>query len=285
MRYTYEDMANQFPDNDACLDKLFQDRYGNLEACPKCGVVAPKYYRVKKRTAYACKDCRHQLYPLVGTIFEKTTTPLKYWFHAMYIFGVSKNGVSAKELQRQIPVSYPTAHRMYKMIRLAMHEQGMLGDKGAVEVDEHYHGGRRKQSDKDNKMPIMAALENGPVKTIRTAVVDRTNARTAFNFLDDNVFTGSVVHTDESKIYQSKKVKQNYNHASIRHIYHEYSKNGVTTNHVESWFGHFKKSVRGTYNAVSPAYLGSYAAEFSFRYNHRDELIFPLLLARAEQQL
>lgn len=285
MRYTYEDMKKQFPDEDACLDKLFQDRYGNLEACPKCGVTPAKFYRIKKRTAYACKDCRHQLYPLVGTIFEKTTTPLSLWFHAMYIFGVSKNGVSAKELQRQVRVSYPTAHRMYKKIRLVMHEQGMLGDKGAVEVDEHYHGGRRSQREMDNKMPVMAALENGPVKTIRTAVVNKTNTKTAHEFLEDNVFYGSMLHTDESKIYQSKKVKRNYNHASIRHAYHEYSKGGVTTNHVESWFGHFKKSVRGTYNAVSPAYLENYVAEFAFRYNHKDEAIFPLLLARAGRPL
>lgn len=285
MRYTYEDMKKQFPDDDACLDKLFQDRYGDLEACPKCGVTPAKFYRIKKRTAYACKDCRHQLYPLAGTIFEKTTTPLTLWFHAMYIFGVSKNGVSAKELQRQIGVSYPTAHRMYKLIRLAMREQGMLGDKGAVEVDEHYHGGRRKQSDKDQKMPVMAALENGPVKTIRTDVVERANTKTAHKFLEDNVFYGSMLHTDESKIYKSNKVRRDYNHASIRHIRHEYSRNGVTTNHVEAWFGHFKKSVRGTYNAVSPAYLNSYLTEFAFRYNHKDEVIFPLLLARAGKQL
>ncbi len=285
MRYTLEEMQTQFPNDDACLDKLFQDRYGNLEACPNCGVVAPKYYRVKSRTAYACKDCRHQLYPLVGTIFEKTTTPLRYWWHAMYLFSVSKNGVSAKELQRQIPVSYPTAHRMEKMIRVVMSEQGMLGDIGPVEVDEHYHGGRRKQSDKDQKMPIMAALENGPVKTIRTAIVDRANTATAHKFLEENVFYGSMLHTDESKIYKSKKVQMNYQHASIRHIYHEYSVNGVTTNHVESFFGQFKKSMRGTYNAVSPAYLHSYVDEFTFRYNHRKEPIFSLILAKAGQQL
>ena len=85
MRYTLEDMQKQFPSDDVCLDSLFQSRYGEMEACPNCGVVAPKYYRVKSRTAYECKDCRHQIYPLVGTIFQKSTTPLRYWWHAMYM--------------------------------------------------------------------------------------------------------------------------------------------------------------------------------------------------------
>jgi transposase len=285
MRYTVKDMREQFPDDASCLQMIFDSRYGQLDACPKCGAVAPKYHRVKGRTSYACQDCGHHLYPLAGTIFEKSTTPLTDWFHAIYLFSVSKNGVSAKEIERQVGVSYKTAHRMAKMIRLLMHEHGMLGDKGAVEVDEMYIGGRRKQTEKDQKMPVMAALENGPVKTIRTGIVARTNTKTAHDFLENNVFYGSMLHTDESKIYKSLKVKQNYNHASIRHIGEEWSKDGVTTNHVESFFGHFKKSMRGTYNAVSPAYLGCYVNEFAFRYNHRNEPIFSLLLVKAGKQL
>lgn len=145
MRYTIKDTRADFPDDDACLQQIFDSRYGELKACPSCGVVNAKYYRVKKRRSYSCKECRHQTYPLAGTIFEKTTTPLPDWFHAMYLFSDSKNGVSAKEIERQVGVSYKTAHRMAKLICLVMNESGKLGFLEApVEADEAYIDGRQR---------------------------------------------------------------------------------------------------------------------------------------------
>jgi transposase len=127
MRYVLKQMKSQFPDDDACLQYLFDKQFGNMKACPKCGIREPKYYRVKSRPSFVCKECRNQIFPLVGTIFEKSTTPLTDWFHAIYLFSVSKNGVSAKELERQVAVSYKTAHRMEKLIRLLMMEHEKLG--------------------------------------------------------------------------------------------------------------------------------------------------------------
>jgi transposase-like protein len=280
MRYTLKDMQKQFPSDEACLQMIFESRYGHLKACPKCGVVSPKYYRIKKRMAYECKDCGNQLYPLVGTIFEKTTTPLTDWFHAIYLVSVAKNGISAKEIERQVAVSYKTAHRMAKQIRRLMGEHGMLGGLGTpIEMDEVYIGGRKKQSSGDKKTPVLAAVE---VKgQIRTQVVERANSQTALSFLAKYVRNGSMLHTDESKIYKHKQVKQYYQHGSVRHIANEFLKDGVTTNHVENFFGQLKRSLDGTFHAVSPYYLHLYVSEFAYRYNHRREAIFPLLVAKA----
>lgn len=287
MRYTVKDMRKQFPDDDACLQMIFMSRYGNMKACLKCGVVRAKYYRVNNRKSFVCKECRHQLYPLVGTIFEKTTTPLTDWFHAIYLLSVSKNGISAKEIERQISVSYKTAHRMAKQIRLLMRESGRLGDLGTpIEVDEAFIGGRKKQENMkyDKKTPIMAALEVGG--HVRTAVVPQATSLHALPFLEANIRNGSVLHTDESMIYKHKQVKMYYDHASVRHIGREYvSKDGVTTNHVEGFFGQLKRSLDGTFHAVSPYYLGLYVSEFAYRYNHRNELIFPLLVAKAAKPI
>ena len=276
-------MREEFPNDEACLKFLFEKRYGNLRACYKCGTVKPRFYPVKGRKSFACNDCGYHIYPLVGTIFEKTTTPLIYWLHAIYLFSVSKNGVAAKELERQIGVSYKTAHRMEKQIRLLMSEGGKLGDMGTpIEVDEAYIGGKRKQSSyHDNKTPILAALEVGG--HVRTRVVPRAHSLHTLPFLEDYVYEGSTLHTDESKLYKHLKVKQSYNHASIRHIAKEFVKDGVTTNHVEGFLGQLKRSLDGTYHAVSPRYLSWYVSEFAYRYNHRNELIFPLLLAKAAQ--
>jgi transposase len=272
-------MRSEFPDDDVCLQTLFNNRYGDLKACPKCGVRKPTFYRVKGRMSFVCKDCRHQIYPLVGTIFEKTTTPLTDWFHAIYLFSVSKNGVSAKEIERQVGVSYKTAHRMAKKIRLIMWEDDfMLGGGGkTVQADETYVGGRCPMSSRiDNKTPVLAALEvDGKMKT---QVVNKADMTTVTPFIFDNVSSGSTIHTDESKIY--KKVRRYYNNGSVRHISKKYVENGVTTNHLEGFFGNAKRAIDGTYHAVSPYYLHSYFSEFVFRYNHRHELVFPLLLER-----
>lgn len=281
MRYTLKDMQAQFTDDDACLQYLFDARYGGMKACPHCGIVSPKYYRVKQRMSFVCKECRHQIYPLAGTIFEKSTTPLTDWFHALYLFSVSKNGVSAKEIERQVRVSYKTAHRMAKMIRILMNESGKLGFLGTpIEVDEAYIGGKSKQSKKgDNKTPVLAALEVGG--HVRTAVVPKANSDTAVPFLESNVRLGSMLHTDESKIYKHLRVRVVFEHESVRHIAKEFVKNGVTTNHVEGFFGQLKRSVNGTYHSVSPYWLHSYVSEFAFRYNHRHQNVFSLLLAKA----
>lgn len=281
MRYTIKQMQAEFPDNDTCLQFLFERRYGDMKACPKCGVDKPSYYRVKKRTAYECKDCGYQIYPLVGTIFEKSTTPLTDWFHAIYLVSISKNGVAAKELERHIGVSYKTAHRMEKMIRLLMREEGRLGFLGSpVEVDEAYVKGKGKHKNyHDNSTPVMAAVEVGG--EIRTKVVDRVHAESAAEFLESTVYSGVTLHTDEARIYKAKRIQDNYKHASVRHVAQIFKENGVTTNHVEGFFGQMKRSIDGTYHCVSPRYLDAYVSEFAYRYNHRNQTIFPLLLEAA----
>ena len=127
-RYTIDTLHQDFPDDDACLGYMFQQQYGNLPACPKCGVAKPRYYRARGRKCYACNDCGYQLSPLANTIFHKSETPLKKWFYAIYLFGVGKNGVSAKEIERHLGVTYKTAWRMAKQIRLMMQQ----GDNPAI---------------------------------------------------------------------------------------------------------------------------------------------------------
>lgn len=78
-RYTIDQFRAAYPTNDACLEKIWQLRYGHNLVCPKCENT-DSYYKVKGRRSYQCKSCANQIYPTQGTIFEKTTTPLTYWF-------------------------------------------------------------------------------------------------------------------------------------------------------------------------------------------------------------
>ncbi len=156
--------TTEFPTDDACLEYVKEQRFPNgVTTCDKCKVDR-KHHRVTGRTAYACDYCGNHIYPLAGTIFEKSTTSLKLWFHAMFQMGSTRCGISAKQIQRETGVTYKTAWRMFKQIRTLMSEELSL-EGPSVEVDEMYAGGRRKSGtgrpmvgDK-TKTPVMGLVE------------------------------------------------------------------------------------------------------------------------------
>ena len=139
---TVQDFFRNFPDDDTCLEHLFKVRFGDDPACPKCGEFG-KLRRLRKMPAYTC-NCGHHIHPMAGTPFESSHTPLQKWFYAMYLFTASRHGVPAKELQRQLGVTYKTAWRIGHELRKYM---GRIdGDPPLtdhVEIDETYVGGRR----------------------------------------------------------------------------------------------------------------------------------------------
>ncbi len=116
---TIGQLRKMFPDDKTCLEHIMRIRYGERHDCTGCGKSA-RYYRVKKRRAYECEHCGHQVYPTAGTPFHKSRTPLTDWFHVMHMFCTTRNGVAAKEIQRQLGVTYKTAWRMGHVIRRYM---------------------------------------------------------------------------------------------------------------------------------------------------------------------
>ena len=142
---TYSRFLELFPDNDACLEHLKARFFADGTECPKCGKA--KFHRIKGRSAYSCQFCGHHVYPTAGTIFHKSTVSLQLWFFAVYLMSSTRCGISAKQLEREIGVTYKTAHRMFKQIRslLADDDDGQLN--GNVEVDESAYGGKPGRGD------------------------------------------------------------------------------------------------------------------------------------------
>ncbi len=284
-RYTIDTLHEQFPDDDSCLDFMFAQQYSDLLACPKCGVSNPRYYRVRGRKCYACNDCGYQLSPLANTIFHKSDTSLKKWFYAIYLFSVGKNGVSAKEIERHLGITYKTAWRMAKQIRLMM-QQGNNPLSGIVEIDETYIGGKHRGNEGkfDNKTAVIGMVEkkkySGQIAAIATK---RADATIALPFIRAMAKQGAEIQTDESKIYH--RVKREYYHRYVNHSKEEYSKGGVSTNTIEGFWSQMKRSIDGTYHCVSPKYLQFYVNEFVYRYNHRDVAAFPALMEVVSQHV
>jgi transposase len=283
LKYTIKNFNNDFATDDDCLEYVFKARYGWLVECPHCGQKFA-YSKVSKRKYYKCAFGGCEIYPLADTIFHKSSTPLKLWFHAIYLFSVSKNGVSAKELERQIGVTYKTAWRMCTQIRKLFEVDG--GDKlsGTVEVDETYVGGAKKGKrgrGADGKAPVIGVVERqGQVKAV---VGVNTKASTVLPFINDSVEKGARVITDEYASYT--RVSMNgFKHEKIKHKDKQYVVGDVHTNTIEGFWSQLKRSIDGTYHSVSPKYLQRYVDEFAYRYNHRKVgALFPHLLPVAAQ--
>jgi transposase-like protein len=276
MKYTIVDFNKDFQDEDACLEDMFTRRYGAVKTCPKCKKYTT-FYKVADRKCYACQFCGHQLHPLAGTIFHKSSTPLKLWYFAIFLFSTSKKGVSAKELQRQLGVTYKCAWRMAHQIRKLM---GQDGDKlsGIVEADETYIGGYKKggQGGK-GKTPILGLVQRGG--GVKAKVAPR-ETHIILNHMRDNVEKGTTVFTDQFGVYK-KAIQLGYTHDAVNHWKKEYARNNVHTNTIEGFWGQLKRSIRGTYTFVSVKHLQAYVDEFAWRYSNRANPLFSALLQLA----
>ena len=278
---TVQEFFATFPTDEACLEHLMMLRFGNPLYCPKCGSEG-QFTKLKKVPAYACPTCGHHVHPMVGTPFERSSTPLQKWFYAMYLFTTSRHGVPAKELQRQLGVTYKTAWRMGHQIRKYM--ATVDGDQpldGVVEVDETYIGGKRSGGKRGrgapNKTVVFGMLERGG--DVMTKVVPNVRKKTLQPIIKGNVEQGSTVHSDELKSYSGLS-KAGFEHETVNHGAGEYVDGDCHVNGIEGFWARLKLSIRGTHVHVSPKHLPKYLAEFEFRFNLRKHpsLMFGVLL-------
>ncbi len=263
---------NQYPDDGTCLEHLFNVRFGQGFECPKCKRAA-KWYRLKSEQAYSCQWCGHHIHPMVDSIFEKSRTPLQLWFYAIFLFTTSKHGVSAKELQRQLGVTYKTAWRMAALIRehmAAVDGDAPLGGAGeVVEVDETFVGGKTKGMDWRKRKTVVMGMIERDGDAILQVVPDQSRG-SLLPVIRQNVEPGTEIHTDELSAYKKAIPVDCYTHKTVNHREGEYAKpDGTSTNQIESFFNHLKKSIAGTHTSVSAKHLQRYVKEFEYRFNRR----------------
>ena len=269
---TLRQFQDRFPTEEICLSHLMIVRFGERHACEKCGKDA-KFYRVKARRSYACEWCGAQVYPTAGTPFDRTRTSLRDWFFVMFLFTTSRSGVAAKEVERQLGVTYKTAWRMCHEIRKYMAivdgDEPLGGFTKQVECDETFIGGKisRKEGFLSNKTVVFGMLErNGKVMT--RVVADRRSG-TLMPIVKANVKRHSTVHTDEHKGYGGLGTVGFYHH-TVNHSIGQYvGKYGTSVNAIEGFWAQLKRGINGTHIHVSAKHLSKYLGEFEFRHNRR----------------
>jgi transposase len=273
--FSIQDFFKRFPDDDACLNHLMALRYGESLDCPKCGKHG-RFARIKKMPAFACPWCGHHIHPMAGTPFEASRTSLQKWFYALYLFTTTRHGVPAKELQRQLGVTYKTAWRMAHEIRKYMgHVDGNGPLSGHVEADETYVGGKpRKKGTSPKGRGTKKTIVFGMVERdgkLMTKVIPNASRKTIQPIIEMNVETGTVMSTDEWVAYDGL-AKKGYVHNRVNHHSKEWSRGDTHVNTLEGFWGHFKSSIRGTHKSISRKHMMNYLMEFEFRFNLRRDV-------------
>lgn len=274
-KFTIKDLNRMYPDDKACLDEIFKNRYRHLKVCPQCKKET-KFHMVKGRKCFACQYCGYQISPLADTIFHKSSTSLRDWFYSIYLFSVSKNGVSAKELERQLGVTYKCAWRIAKQIRLLFKQnKKLLSD--IVEIDETYIGGKhrgKRGRGSENKTSVVGLVQRKG--KLKAKVTKNTKSYTIKSIIKDNVEIGINLVTDEYRSYGDLG-KLGFKHFTICHGNEKWVEGIAHVNTIEGFWSQLKRSINGTYHCVSPKYLQHYVDEFVYRYNYRLSS-FPLFL-------
>lgn len=281
MGLTFKQFTDKFPNDEACLKYIFDLKFGEKYSCPQCGQQG-KWHMLKNRRAYGCQTpkCGYHLYPCKDTPFAKSRTSLQSWFYAMYLFSTSRHGVPAKELERQLGVTYKCAWRMAHEIRKYMGD--LNGDeplKGTVEVDETWIGGKATHSTKkQNKAIVFGMVERGG--KVRTQQIENINRNSLMPPLKANIEKGSTVYTDGFPTYKVDLPSEGYNHDFVSHSSGQYVKGATHTNTIEGYWSGLKRGIKGAHIHVSKKHLAKYGAEFEYRYNRRsnpDEIFYDLV--------
>lgn len=203
--FSVREFFARFPNEKACLDHIMNVQFGGTRLeCPSCKKVGT-FHKLAKRRVYSCASCGHHVLPTAGTILHDTRTPLVSWFYAIYLFSTMRQGVSGKELQRQLGVTYKTAYRIGQQIRdLTAKAQGfdaLLG--GHVAMDEAYVGGRRSGGNRGRVAPgktiVMGMAERGG--KMKAVVIPNIKKDALRGVVMENVETGATVSTDELVSY------------------------------------------------------------------------------------
>ena len=305
--YSLVEFMRDFPDDESCLTWLWNTRCAVSDAdhahCPRCEEIREfkRYGTKQQRQSWTCTACGLHIHPTAGTIFHKSSTSLHLWFYTMYLMTSTRCGISAKQLERELGVTYKTAWRMITLIRNELMVDDAEPMDGPVEMDEMYVGGKPRQSDRAkwealpephqrrqaaakwadaHKAPVFGIVERGGKVSAR--VVASTQGPTLLPHIQASVTPGAVVYTDDANVYQALP-KRGYQHFSVNHTARVYVSGEAHTNTIEGFWSLVKRGISGTHHSVSRKCLQGYLNEYVWRYNHRGDgrSMFGLLILRA----
>lgn len=266
------EFSEKFGNDESCRSYLYAKRWPNGFVCPKCGVMdAP--FNISSRNLFQCKHCYRQTSVTAGTIFDKSRTPLKKWFLAIYLMSSDKRGCSALRLKRELGVAYDTAWTMSHKIRNAMKKRDEdYSLDGYIELDEGFFGspseGAGKRGRGTDKTPVAVGLsldDDGRPQFIKAAILEKVDGDAVAAFAETHIERGSTIGSDGLSVYKKLPEKGYLRRAkkfdSKTHPDHLKWLHVVISN--------MKAFLNGTYHGVAKKHLQTFMDEFCYRFNRR----------------
>ena len=291
---TLNEFMNRFPDEKSCREHLFNTRWSDGFKCPRCG--HDKYYEIEDRKLYQCASCGYQASVTAGTIFHKSHTPLKIWFWAIFFVAKDKRGVSAAQLSREFPVSYPTAWNMLHKIREAMGERDsyyLLSN--IIKVDECYIGSSTKDkkrgrgTEKAKVLVSLSVTEDNRPLFAKLDVIEDLTTETIREKITANFAPGSKVSTDGYTSYSGLE-EQDFVHD--KNVLSDGLDIDDVFDSVHTLISNVKRFIIGTYHGLKDKHLQNYLDEYCYRFNRRfwhdqlfDRLLDACIVAKPTQNL
>lgn len=272
--YSLVSFMNEYGTEQQCETAMVRWRWPAGFICPACGWKG--HCTLKTRRLFQCHRCHQQTSLTSGTLFASTKLPLRTWFLAMYLLTQTKNGVCALELHRQLGVAYNTAWSLKHKLMQAMKERDDSQPlQGLVQIDDAYWGGVRHGGKSgrgaEGKTPFLAAVETDAQdrpRRMRLTRVDGFRRRSVAGWVTRHLHPGSVVTSDGLACFNGIQ------DAACEHWYVITGSGPASVktpemHWVNTLLGNVKRSIHGTYHAVSSKHLPRYLAEFSYRFNRR----------------
>lgn len=243
--------------------------------CPRCR--HRRSYRLTDGRR-RCARCRYTFHDLSGRWINRGGLSLQQWLRLLKLFELE---VSVRKSAAQLGLAYRTVYAAMTTIRLAIlaaaHDAAAMLS-GEIEMDESYFGGFRKGKHgrgAAGKVPVFGILERDGRVVVE--MVPNLKAQTVLDLAVTKVRRGSIVYTDRFRIYDSLMFC-GYRHLKVDHSV-EFSRGRVSINGLEGFWSWAKERLM-KHHGISPVRFPLYLKELEFRYNHRNEDLFTLVLAR-----
>jgi transposase-like protein len=281
---TISEIYKKFDSKQKSVEYLAGLRWPKGVICPKCD--SKNVVILKKQVGrYHCNKCKTSFSVLTDTIFERSHLPLTKWFEIITLMLSAKRGIAAKQIKRDVRLTYKTAWYACMRVRCGMIDFDHMDLENIVEMDETYIGGKprhryKPQPNEPNLSVITEKRGRGTKKTPIVGIVERKGevvikvmekltSRNLLTMLKENVKTDkAIVVIDEFSSYKSfDDVVQHY---TIDHSKKEYVKGAMHTNTIEGFWSIVKNCIRGNYIALSKKYLPFYLVQAQYIYNARN---------------
>ena len=219
-----------------------------------------------------CTGCHYQTSVIVGTVMEKTHSPLEKWFWGIYFVAIDKRGCSAAQLAKELEISYTTAWYMLHRIRKAMKDRDEPYTlSGIVELDDAYFGAPRKGSKRGRgteKAKVIIGLsisDKGHPQYLKMEVVDDLKEQTIAKFAQDHIDSGSTISSDA---YRSYAGLQNAGYELESKVFNS-EKDSEHLKWLHMIVSNAKAVIHGTFHGLGKKHMQSYLDEFCYRFNRR----------------